>query len=100
MEKTLFPVERLKNFIQAVLTAQGFSEEHARICALRMIEADLRGMHGHGIFRLPPYCRRIREGGYNLNPDIRVEKETPVSALVDGDNGLGQVVVTFAVELA
>ncbi|MFH1490796.1 MAG: Ldh family oxidoreductase, partial [Pseudomonadota bacterium] len=47
-----------------------------------------------------PYCRRIREGGYNLNPDIRVEKETPVSALVDGDNGLGQVVVTFAVELA
>ena len=100
MEKVLFSVKRLENFVQAVLTAQGFSEEHARICALRMIEADLRGMHGHGIFRLPPYCRRIREGGYNINADIRVKRETPVSAIVDGDNGLGQVVVTFAVELA
>jgi len=65
-----------------------------------MIEADLRGMHGHGIYRLPGYCRRIEEGGYNLRPDIQVRRETPVSALVDGDNGLGQVVVTFAVELA
>jgi len=96
----LFSVERLENFIQEVLCAYGVSDEHARICAVRMIEADLRGMHGHGIYRLPGYCRRIEAGGYNLRPDIRVRRETPVSALVDGDNGLGQVVVTVAVELA
>lgn len=100
MEKKIFTVERLENFIRAVLCAYGVSDEHARICAVRMIEADLRGMHGHGIFRLPGYCRRIEEGGYNLRPAIQVQRETPVSALVDGDNGLGQVVVTFAVELA
>lgn len=100
MEKKLFAVERLENFIHDVLQAQGVAGEHARICAVRMIEADLRGMHGHGIFRLPGYCRRIEEGGYNLRPRIRAERETPVSALVEGDNGLGQVVVTFAVELA
>jgi len=100
MEKKLFSVERLEDFIQAVLNAYDVSDEHARICAARMIEADLRGMDGHGIFRLPSYCRRIEEGGYNLRPEIRIERETPVSALVDGDNGLGQVVVSFAVELA
>lgn len=100
MQKKFFSVEQLETFIQSVLGVLGVSKAHAHICAARMIEADLRGMHGHGIFRLPGYCRRIEEGGYNLKPDIRVERETPVSALVDGDNGLGQVVVTYAVDLA
>lgn len=100
MEKNFFKVERLENFIQVVLCALGVQDDHARTCAVRMIEADLRGMDGHGIFRLPSYCRRIKEGGYNLKPDIRAERETSVSALVEGDNGLGQVVMTYAVELA
>ena len=100
MPKNLFSVKQLETFIQTVLAEMGVSEIHARICAARMVEADLRGMHGHGIFRLPGYCRRIEEGGYNLNPDIRAERETAVSALVQGDNGLGQVVVTYAVDLA
>ncbi len=100
MEETRFPVERLQDFIHSACLAQGVPDEHARICARRMIESDLRGMHGHGILRLPPYSRRIREGGYNLNPDIQVTRETPVSAVVDGDNGLGQVVMTFVADLA
>ncbi len=100
MEDIRFPVDRLENFIQAALSALGVLDNHARISAQRMIEADLRGMHGHGIFLLPTYSRRIREGGYNLRPDIKAERETPVSALVDGDNGLGQVVMTFAADLA
>lgn len=100
MEQLLFPVERLEGFIRAVLGAYGIQADHADICATQMIAADLRGMHGHGIYRLPSYCRRIEEGGYNLRPDIQIKRETPVSAIVDGDNGLGQVVVTRAVELA
>jgi L-2-hydroxycarboxylate dehydrogenase (NAD+) len=100
MDKYLFGVDRLETFIQSVLTGLGVPADHARICSQRMIEADLRGMHGHGIFRLPPYCRRIEAGGYNLHPDIKIKRETPVSAVVDGDNGLGQVVVTRAVDLS
>lgn len=100
MAEKRFPVERLQNFIQAAFVAQGVREEHARIAARRMIESDLRGMGAHGILRLPPYSRRVREGGYNLDPQIKVTRETPVSALVDGDNGLGQVVMTFVAELA
>ena len=100
MEQRLFAVERLEAFIESVLTSMKVQGDHARICAIRMIEADLRGMHGHGIFRLPGYYRRLEEGGYNLKPDIRALRETTVSAVVDGDNGLGQVVVTYAAELA
>jgi LDH2 family malate/lactate/ureidoglycolate dehydrogenase len=44
--------------------------------------------------------KRIEAGGINLNPRIVVERETPVSAVVDGDNGLGQVVMTLATETA
>lgn len=100
MDQHIFAVERLEKFIESVLIGQGVATDHAHICSQRMIEADLRGMHGHGIFRLPPYCQRLEAGGYNLNPDIKIKRETPVSAVVDGDNGLGQVVVTRAVELS
>lgn len=95
MDKKRFPVERLEKFVVSALVSRDFPEEDARLCATRMIEADLRGMHGHGVFRLPGYCRRIREGGYNKNPDIQIQRETPVSALVDGDNGLGQAAASY-----
>lgn len=97
---TRFDHERLTAFVAAALAAQGVRPEHAEITAQRMLEADLRGRSGHGILRLPLYSRRIQAGGYNLDPEIRVERDTPVSALVDGDNGFGHVVVTQAMELA
>ena len=94
------PPERLQHFVAAVARAEGVPGDQAETFAARMVEADLRGMHGHGVVRLAPYVRRMREGGYTLRPKIRALRETPVSALVEGDNGLGQVVMTFAVETA
>ncbi|MDH3249842.1 MAG: Ldh family oxidoreductase, partial [Acidimicrobiia bacterium] len=94
------PVERLVAFAASILRAQGVRPEHALICAARMVDADRRGRTGHGLIRLAQYSTRIRAGGYSLDPDIRVLHETPVSALVDGDNGLGQVVMTRAAETA
>ena len=100
MEANRYPPERLREFIAAVLTALDVLPDHAQIVAQRMVDADLRGRTGHGLIRLRPYCTRIRAGGYNLRPAIQVRNDTPVSALVDGDNALGQVVVTQAVQLA
>ncbi len=100
MSERRFPVEHLVGFVAAVLEEHGVPADHARITAERMIEADLRGRTGHGLIRLVPYSKRLQAGGYNLAPDIRVLHETPVSALVDGDNGLGQVVMTRAAEIA
>ena len=100
MEANRYSSERLREFIAAVLTALDVLPDHASTVAQRMVDADLRGRTGHGLIRLRPYCARIRAGGYNLRPDIQVRSDTPVSALVDGDNGFGQVIVTQAVELA
>lgn len=94
------PADALRRFAAQVLIAHDVDPGHAAVTAERMVDADLRGRSGHGLIRLAAYCRRIRAGGYNLRPRIAVRHDTPVSALVDGDNGLGQVVVTRAVELA
>jgi LDH2 family malate/lactate/ureidoglycolate dehydrogenase len=90
----------LTEFAAAVLQAVDVSAEDAQVTATRLVDADARGRTGHGLIRLPSYVRRIRAGGINVRPAITIRHETPVSALVDGDNGLGQVVMTQAAELA
>ena len=95
-----FAVARLEEFAAQVLVALGVLGQHAGVTARRLVEADLRDRTGHGIIRLPLYAERIDAGGINLRPDVRILHETPVSALVDGDNGLGQVVMTVAAETA
>ena len=95
-----FAVKRLEAFIASVLGALGLPESDAATCAARMTESDLRGVDTHGIFRLPHYCQRIRAGGINLRPKVHPVKENAVTALVDGDNAMGQVVMTYAMQLA
>ena len=95
-----FPFERLVAFARDVLVAVDALPEHAEVTARRLLEADLRGRTGHGLIRIPQYVMRIEAGGINLRPEISFVRETPVSALVDGDNGLGQVVMTLAAETA
>jgi LDH2 family malate/lactate/ureidoglycolate dehydrogenase len=90
--------ETLIDFVASVLAGHGVPDDASRVCAQRMVDSDLRGRHAHGVFRLPAYCERIRAGGLNASAAIRLERETSASALVDGDNGLGPVVATFAVE--
>src|SRR3954471_15798468 len=75
------------------------AEDAASVAEL-MLRSDLAGADGHGIFRLPLYAKRIRAGGLNLTPEIRIERETDAMALVDGDNGMGHLVMKFCAELA
>ena len=95
-----FAVARLHAFVVDVLTHVDVLPAHADITASRLLEADLRGRTGHGIIRVPQYVKRIEAGGINLRPEIAATRDTPVSCLVDGDNGLGQVVMTIAAETA
>ncbi len=83
-----------------IFTSLGVLPDHADTTAARLLEADLKGRNGHGIIRVPQYVSRIEAGGINLRPNIVKAKSTPVSCLVDGDNGLGQVVMTTATETA
>jgi L-2-hydroxycarboxylate dehydrogenase (NAD+) len=90
----------LRAFIQRSLQAVGQPEADAATVARLMAEADLQGSDGHGVIRLPPYVRRIRNGGINLTPDIRIVQERAATALLDGDNGMGHLVMSRAAEIA
>jgi L-2-hydroxycarboxylate dehydrogenase (NAD+) len=65
-----------------------------------MVEADLVGADAHGIFRLPQYIERIGTGGINKAARIQVNRTAPATALVDGDNGLGHLVMGRAAQAA
>ena len=94
------PFERLRAFIFAAFERLGMSADDARTMASLMAEADLQGSDGHGVIRLPPYAKRIKAGGVNPRPDIRVVQERPGMALLHGDNGMGHLVMARAAQLA
>jgi LDH2 family malate/lactate/ureidoglycolate dehydrogenase len=93
----LYPVEALREFTRQAFVRAGVPDEDARIVTDNLIESNLRGVDTHGITRLLPiYIRRLRAGVINPRPDIRIVSESPSAFLVDGDNGLGAVVATWA----
>ncbi len=94
------PAERLAGFVVRVFSAAGVPAHDAQTLANLMVEADLRGSDTHGVIRLPLYLRRLRAGGINPKPDIRVVSDRPSAALIDGDNGMGHLVMRRAAELA
>ena len=95
-----FAIDELQTFVAQALGRYGVDGKQAHTTAVRMMEADIRGQSAHGISRLPGYIQRLACGGYNVSPNIHAVHETPVSALIEGDNGLGHVVVTHAAEVA
>jgi LDH2 family malate/lactate/ureidoglycolate dehydrogenase len=96
----LIPFERLLNFTIAIFLAIGCSEQDALIAATTLLSADLRGIDSHGVARLIGYVRLKEAGRANPRPNIRILHETPSTAVVDGDGGLGLVVAPFAMRVA
>jgi L-2-hydroxycarboxylate dehydrogenase (NAD+) len=94
------PIADAERFISSALQAEKVPAGDADIIANLMVKSDLVGADGHGIFRLPAYLKRIRAGGVNLHPNIHVEREQGATALINGDNALGHLVMNKAVDLA
>src|SRR5260370_1132465 len=92
--------EELAGFSAAAYRGVGIAWPDAGRGAELMAASDISGADGHGVFRLPQYIRRIKAGGLNTAPDIRVIRQARATALVDGDNGLGSLAVARAVEEA
>lgn len=92
--------ERLRAFIARSFSACGMPQGDAETAAGLMAQADLMGQDGHGVFRLPMYIRRARAGGMNMTPSFKRLKDRAAMALIDGDNGLGHLVMHHATELA
>jgi LDH2 family malate/lactate/ureidoglycolate dehydrogenase len=97
---TRVSVVRLQQFIASVCCKVGIPSDDAAVIAELMARADVNGSDGHGVFRLPQYVRRILGGAVNVRPDIRIVAESPAAALVDGDNGMGHLVMRFAAQTA
>ena len=100
MPESRIPAERVRRFITAAMERLGLPAADAATVADLMTQAEVQGSDGHGVIRLLPYARRIRAGGINLHPRIRVEKEKAGMALLDGDNGMGHLVMKQATEIA
>ena len=92
--------DTLRQFITAAMTRLGLPPSDAAIVGRLMAEADLQGSDGHGVIRLPQYARRIRAGGINVRPTIKVVQERAGMARLDGDNGMGHLVMQRAAEMA
>lgn len=94
------PFDVLSAFIARAFVAVGIPDDDSQTIARLMASADLQGSDGHGVIRLPQYVKRILAGGINKHPKIEAHSTTQAVAVVDGDNGMGHLVVSKAVDLA
>ena len=93
--------DSLENFMVDVFKGIGVPEEDARICAEVLITSDKRGIDSHGIGRLKPiYYDRIKAGIQSPKTDIEIVKDGPTTAVIDGHNGMGQVIAKKSMALA
>lgn len=90
----------LQQFTESIFLAAGLSPAHAGVVADSLIMSDLRGTHSHGIVRAPFLVDRLVKGGANADPQIKVVREAPATALLDGDRALGAVTATHAMRIA
>ena len=97
---TRIPLAAVTGLITDAMAKCGLPPEDAAKVAELMLEADLVGADAHGVFRLPQYVDRLKRGSTNPRPNIKVERTAPATALIDGDNGMGHLVVSRAAETA
>ena len=90
----------LRTFTQNIFLSMGCSEQHATLAADVLIKSDMRGIDSHGVARLSGYVRLWEKGRINTKPNITIIHQTPTTATVDGDAGLGLVVAPFAMQIA
>jgi len=100
MPDSRVPAAKVCRFINAAMERLGLPAEDALTVAQLMTAAEVQGSDGHGVIRLVPYARRIRAGGVNVRPHIRIAKEKAAMALIDGDNGMGHLVMQKAAQIA
>lgn len=95
-----YSYQDLFSFSKNIFLHIGCSNEHAEIASTTLLSADLRGIDSHGIARLTGYVRLWEVKRVNATPDVKVIHETPSTAVINGDSGLGLVVAPYAMRIA
>ncbi|RTL54845.1 MAG: Ldh family oxidoreductase [Sphingobacteriales bacterium] len=96
----LYSYSTLFQFTKNTFLQMGCSETDAQTATTVLLSADVRGIDSHGVARLSGYVRLWEAGRINTKPHIKIIHETPSTAVVDGDAGLGLIVAPFAMNIA
>ncbi|MBI2941102.1 MAG: Ldh family oxidoreductase [Chloroflexi bacterium] len=92
--------DELLALVAAVFRRCGMDEPDARLLADSLVDADLGGVHSHGVLRVPEYGRKLTVGGVNPQGRPRVARDGGACLVVDGSNSMGQIGAHFAMERA
>jgi LDH2 family malate/lactate/ureidoglycolate dehydrogenase len=98
--KTTLPYDRLDRVVTDIFASHGLPRADAARVSECLLFAEMRSMSSHGLSRIPIYTRRLREKLVNPTPSLAVEEASPAVARIDGDNGMGFVVATKAMDEA
>src|SRR5689334_7611156 len=100
MPEQIFSYQQLFDFTKKVFEKIGCNNSDADMATKALLSADMRGIDSHGVARLSGYVRLWEAKRVNARPNIKIIHETPSTAVVDGDSGLGLVVAPFAMKIA
>lgn len=92
--------ELLDRFCRDVFETFGFEKEESKIITDVLMMSDLIGIESHGMQRMVRYHKGIEKGTIHPKEKPEIVFETPVSAVIDGHNGMGQLIGRFAMETA
>ena len=95
-----YTYKQLDRFCNDAFEKFGFSREEAEQISDVLLLADLYGIRSHGTQRLVRYHKTIEKGSVRVDAKPEVVFETPVSAVIDGHSGMGQLISIFAMKLA
>ncbi len=95
-----FAYNKIYEFVYNAFLKMGCSDADATTATTVLVAADIRGIDSHGVARLPGYIRLWEAGRINPTPNIRIIHESPSTATIDGDAGLGLVVAPYAMQVA
>src|SRR5688572_14582459 len=100
MAARTIPADELRRRVSGIFAGMGLPAYDASIVADHLVEADLRGVHSHGVIRVPTYVQQLRDGKLNPRPNVRIVVDNGAQVTVDGDDGMGQLAAFRANEIA
>ena len=93
--ETRVNAQELLALVQAVFETCGMTADDAHLLADTLVDADLGGVHSHGVLRVPEYVKKLTVDGVNPQGQPRVVKDEGACLVVDGNNTMGQIGAHF-----
>ena len=97
---TNIQVDELQHFMKTAFIKLGVSEQDAQTCAEILITSDLRGIESHGVGRLRMYVDRIHKGLIETKVQPQIVRESPTTAVIDGQHGIGMIIAHQSMQMA